>query len=87
MCLASVHGQGYRIVHPHEQTGYAQDMGMKLIRRELSKMARRLHFVDRSRLTNEQAMENANAMARAAFLKQQMDKAKRLKFEPPALEE
>lgn len=86
MCLASVHGQGYRIVQPHEQTEYAQETGMKLVRRELGKMARRLYYVDRSKLTHEQARVNADAMARAAFLKQQIGKAERLSFSPLALE-
>lgn len=86
MCLASVHGQGYRIVHPHEQTEYAQDTGMKLVRRELVKMARRLYYVDRSKLTHEQARDNADAMARAAFLKQQIGKAERLRFSPLAID-
>ncbi len=86
MCLASVHGQGYRIVHPHEQTEYAQDTGMKLVRRELVKMARRLYYVDRSKLTHEQARDNADAMARAAFLKQQIGKAERLSFSPLAID-
>ena len=86
MCLASVHGQGYRIVESHEQTEYAQEVGMKTVRRELGKLARRLYYVDRSKLTHEQARDNADAMARAAFLKQQIGKAERLSFSPLAIE-
>lgn len=86
MCLASIYGRGFRVVHPHEQTEYAQETGMKMIRRELGKMARRLYYVDRSQLTHDQARQNADAMARAAFLRQQVNKAARLKFDPPALE-
>lgn len=86
MCLASVHGQGYRIVPPQEQTEFAQEVGMKVVRREIGKMVRRLHYVDRSRLTHDQARENANAMARAAFLKQQIKKTARLSFEAPEVE-
>lgn len=87
MCLASVHAEGYRILQPSDQTQYAQESGMKVIRRELSKMARRIHYIDRSKLTHEQARDNANAMARAAFLKQQINRAARIKFDPPSIEE
>lgn len=80
MLLVSVQGQGYRVCEPEKQTEHALDRGMKRVRKELVKMTRQLHYVDRSALTHEQARENAEALARAGWLKQQIGKAKRLRI-------
>ena len=86
MCLASIHGRGFRVIHPHDQTDYAQADGLRNIRRELGKMAERLYYVNRSQLTHEQARANADAMARAAFIRQSLGKAQRMRFDPPQLD-
>lgn len=78
--LVSVPGQGYRLCKPEEQTETAVERGMKRVRRELVKMTRQINYVDRSSLTHEQARENAEALARAGWLKQQIGKAKRLRI-------
>jgi len=80
MMLVSIPGQGYRICEPEKQTETAMDRGMKRVRKELVKLARNLHYVDRSSLTHEQARENAEAMARAGWLKAQFNKTKRLRI-------
>ncbi len=80
MCLKSVPGQGYMILEPAKQTQYAMEAGIKRVKSELRKMARRLTFIDRSALTHEAARENADAMARMAFLRQQTKRAVRMKI-------
>lgn len=80
MCLRAVPGVGYQIVEPENQTAYAMKDGMRRMRGELRKMGRRLSHVNRSALTAEQARENADAMARLAFLSQQTNKVRRLRF-------
>ncbi|MFS2047566.1 hypothetical protein ACEN8K_01150 [Variovorax sp. CT11-76] len=76
MCLQSVIGQGYKIVEPGQQTAFAVKQGQKGLRSTLSKMGRRLSFVDRSALTANQAKENADALARLSFLNQQVGRRK-----------
>ncbi|MES2634025.1 MAG: hypothetical protein V4669_13710 [Pseudomonadota bacterium] len=80
MCLRAVAGQGYLIVEPAKQTNFAVTEGMKRMRSELRKMGRRLTFIDRTALTSDQAKENADALARLAFLNQQASKARQMKF-------
>lgn len=80
MCLKAVPGQGYLIVEPAKQTEFAMADGMKRVKSELRKMGRRLSFVDRAALTSDQARENADALARFAFLSQQASKVRRLQF-------
>jgi hypothetical protein len=81
MCLRAVPGQGYMIVEPAKQTAFAMQDGMRRVKSELRKMGRRLHFVDRSALSHDEARENANAIARLSFLSQQARKARRLRFD------
>lgn len=83
MCLKAVAGQGYLIVEPSKQTEYAATEGMKRVRSELRKMGRRLSFIDRARLTSDEARANADALARLSFLTEQASKARRLKFTDP----
>lgn len=80
MMLVAVPGQGYRITPPEQQTEQALERGMKRVRKEINRMARQLHYVDRSALTHEQARANADALARAAWLKSQVNKSKRLRI-------
>lgn len=80
MCLRAVPGQGYMIVEPAKQTEFAASEGMRKVRNELRKMGRRLSFVDRSKLTAEEARANADALARLSFLNEQAGKVRRLKF-------
>lgn len=78
MCLQSVIGQGYKIVEPERQTAFAVKQGQKGLRSALSKMGRRLSFVDRSALSSDQAKENADALARLSFLQTQVSRRKLL---------
>lgn len=80
MMLVAVPGQGYRITPPEQQTEQAMERGMKRVRKEINRMARQLHYVDRSALTHEQARENADALARAAWLKTQVNKSGRMRI-------
>lgn len=80
MLLVAVPGQGYRITPPEQQTDHAMDRGMKRVRKEINRMARQLHYVDRTALTHEQARENADALARAAWLKSQFNKSSRIRI-------
>lgn len=86
MCLATVYGQGYRILPPREQTDYAMREGMKELRRDLSKMASRLTHLDRSALTAEQAKQNTDAMARTAAIADALRPVDRLPTNQPKLE-
>lgn len=70
MLLASVHGEGYRILHPGEQTEYATRQGMRELRRELRRMSTRLFHVARHQLTADQLKENTDALARTAAISQ-----------------
>lgn len=81
ICLRNIIGEGYMIVEPRDQTRFAVKQGQKGMRSTLNKMSRRLSFVDRSALTNEQSKENADALARLAFLETQVRKAKRIDFD------
>lgn len=76
MCLQSVIGQGYKIVEPEKQTEFAVKQGQKGLRSTLTKMGRRLSFVDRSALTMDQAKDNADALARLSFLQTQVGRRK-----------
>jgi hypothetical protein len=80
MCLRAIPGQGYQILEPAQQTEYAMGHGIKRVRAELRKMGRRLTYLDRGRLTNEQARENADAMARLSWLQQQAKRSTRMRF-------
>jgi hypothetical protein len=80
ICLRVVPGVGYQIVEPENQTAFAMKEGMRKVQGELRKMGRRLSHVNRTKLTAEQARENADALARLAFLSQQTSKVRRLRF-------
>ncbi len=80
ICLRNLQGRGYEVVRPADQTKFAMDHGIKKLRGELRKMGRRLTYLDRTGLTHEQARENADALARLAWLQQQARKSARIKF-------
>ena len=80
MCLRNIQGQGYQIVEPAEQTEFAMKQGRKKIRSELRKMGRRLSFVDRDALSQDERKANADALARLSFMEQQFKRAKRRRF-------
>lgn len=80
MCLKSVHGVGYLIVEPAKQTEFAVKKGRKKIRNELQRMASRLSFINYNALTIDQRRENADAVARLAFLEQQFSRSRRKAF-------
>lgn len=84
MLLVNVPGQGYRIMEPEMQSGHALERGMKRVRREVKRMIRQLHYVDRSALTHEQARENADALARAAWVRQQINRGGRMRISSEA---
>jgi hypothetical protein len=83
MDLATVAGDGFRIVHSHEQTRLAFDDGMREISRGLRKMRKRLHYVDHSRLTAEQSRENTDAITREAAIRSSLRKVVRELPAPP----
>lgn len=80
ICLRSIPGRGYEIVPPEKQTDYAVKQGTKKVRAELRRMGQRLSYIDRSKLTHEDARKNADALAKLAFLQQSVKRANRKRF-------
>jgi hypothetical protein len=80
ICLRNVIGEGYMLLKPAEQTAFAVKQGQKGMKSALQKMGRRLSFIDRTALSSEQAKENADALARLSFLKQQVRRARRMQI-------
>ncbi|MCD0280471.1 hypothetical protein JWH04_16295 [Xanthomonas melonis] len=84
ICLKAMHGEGYMLVRPGDQTEFAVKQGRKKIRAELRRMGRRLSFIDHASLSQEQRKANADALARLSFMEQQFRKARRRTlFDPP----
>lgn len=67
--LKSVHGQGYQVVPPHQQTRLALTSRLRNVASELNKMHRSIAFVDLSKLNDAERKENADGLAKAAAIK------------------
>lgn len=69
ICLLSVHGEGYRIVPPGEQTGATTERFEREVKKAYRQAAVRLKNVQVDKLTEEQRKENVDAIARLAMLR------------------
>lgn len=69
ICLANVHGTGYRVVPPGEQTGLAQDKFESEARKAYKRAAKTLRHVRMSELTDDQRKENMDAVAKLSMLR------------------
>lgn len=68
MLLVTDNNQGYEIVHPHEQTSYAIEQGVKGLKKAYSQMAERIAYVRVDLLTDQQRRENMDAQAKVGAL-------------------
>ena len=68
MALANVRGQGYRVLKPAEQTGYAMTKLRDEVRRTLRKAAGILEHVDRNLLSDDERRHNEEARGKLAAL-------------------
>lgn len=68
VALASIHGFGYRVVPPEEQTTWAEREGVEQVKRSLQKMGDRMINVDLAALSGDLRKQNADALARFAML-------------------
>lgn len=75
IALRSVHGFGYEIVRPEEQTAWAEDEVKENIRKTLRTGASRLVCLKLEDLNAEQQKENRDALARLSFFRKQARKA------------
>jgi hypothetical protein len=67
--LSSVHGQGYRLVPPREQTAIAQERFERDAKRSYRKAANTLKHVRLGELSEAERRENLDAIARIAMLR------------------
>ena len=81
MALKTVHGVGYEIVMPTQQTAWATEDRDRALKKTFSKAAQRLLNVDHDQLTPPQSRENAEALARNGALRALMFGRKKLKAE------
>jgi hypothetical protein len=77
VCLQAVRGEGYRWVHPHEQTRVAREAFEKDARKVFATAAQRLRNVRLHELTDDQQRENIDAQAKLASLRGMTRKALR----------
>lgn len=68
ICLQSVRGQGYRWVHPHEQTGIAMREFEASARKVFRTAGAKLRNLRHTELTDEQRRVNVDAIAKIAAL-------------------
>lgn len=78
IALASVHGEGYRVLAPSEQTGHAMKQGLKRVRSNLRNMGSMLANVDFSRLTADERQQNSDAIARVSMIAGMVPRSKKL---------
>jgi hypothetical protein len=69
ICLVSVHGEGYRVVPPAEQTGAAQEKFEREVKRSYRQAALRMKNVRIAELTESQRKENVDAIAKLSMLR------------------
>lgn len=77
MAIMNIRGEGYQIVHPSEQTRWAEHEGMTEISKAFSKMHKRQINVNHSLLTSEQRKENVDALSRATMLESMLNRINR----------
>jgi hypothetical protein len=70
VCLKTLYNGAYEVVAPQAQTEHAEQVHIKAVHRELSLMMNKMRHVDFEALTDEERRRNADALARAAQLKQ-----------------
>lgn len=75
LVLQNVRGEGYRIVPPTEQTGWAMDRAHHEFGKAFSRAHMRLTHVRLSELTDEQRRQNADAQAKLAAFRSKGRKA------------
>lgn len=69
ICLLSVHGEGYRVVPPGEQTAATTDRFEREVKKAYRQAAVRLKNVQIDRLTEAERRENVDAVAKLAHLR------------------
>ncbi len=69
ICLVSVHGEGYRVVPPSEQTGTAQEKFEREVKRSYKQAASRMKNVRVAELTDSQRKDNVDAIAKLSMLR------------------
>lgn len=67
--LSNVHGEGYRVVPPEEQTGVAQDKFEGAAKKAYRTAAVTMKNVKLNELTDEQRKENTDAIAKLSMLR------------------
>lgn len=75
VCLQAVRGEGYRWVHPAEQTKVATQTFERDARKVFSLAASRLRHIRAGELTDDQQRENLDAQAKLASLRGMTRKA------------
>jgi len=65
--LNSVHGVGYEVIHPRDQTDIASHKFDRGVRRELAKGTKRLAFIRTEELTDADRARNRDAQAKLSF--------------------
>lgn len=68
IALRSVRGVGYEVVPPYEQTQWAEDAASAEMKKILGTARDRLTNVNAAKLTADQRLENANALARLSMM-------------------
>lgn len=69
VCLLSVHGEGYRVVPPGEQTAATTDRFEREVKKAYRQAAVRLKNVQIDKLTEAERRENVDAIAKLAQLR------------------
>jgi len=68
MCLISVHGKGWTVLEPQDQTAVVFSDMMRNIGKILRKGRQRLRYVNHDMLSSDQRKQNADALAKTATL-------------------
>lgn len=69
VCIASKNNGKYFVISPQDQTEHADYKHVKEIYKSLNNMKKKMRYVDHSKLTDAQRVENANALARTDDLR------------------
>lgn len=80
IALRNVRGKGFQVVPAREQSEWALAEGLKEIKKELSRMNRRVAHVELSQLTAEERRKNADILARVSSLRNLMKPKKVLEY-------
>lgn len=76
--LTSVIGEGYKLVHPRDQTSLALKTRTKNISKEIRKMGQSITCVNTSMLTEAERKSHTDGMAKASMLASMFDRRKLL---------